>query len=63
MPKNRKKPITKAAKFIRRDIEEYCHKTVQNSLNSPPRIEEFILHKSENICIIVKFTEYQMPLN
>ena len=63
MPKNCEKPITKAAKFIRGDIEEYCHKTVQNSLNSPPRIEEFILHKSENICIIVKFTEYQMPLN
>ena len=43
--KNHEKPIAKAAKFIGSEIEEYCHKTVQNSFNSPPRIEELILHK------------------
>ena len=42
MTENHEELITKAAVFIRSDIEEYCKKIVMNPMNWPPTLEELI---------------------
>ena len=42
MTENHEELITKAAIFIRSDIEEYCKKIATNPLNWPPTLEELM---------------------
>ena len=39
MTENHEELITKAAIFIRNDIEEYCKKIAMNPLNWPPTLD------------------------